>query len=93
MRRACCRPQVASTVYFAITGTPDGGRNELSLKNEFSVLVTRTFAAATSVATNEPVVSRLVLTKKSAMKPRDFLNFFKTKSGKLVCVRRSLAAG
>jgi len=30
-----------STVYFAITGTPDGGRNELSLKNEFSVLVTR----------------------------------------------------
>ena len=31
----------ASTVYFAITGTPDGGRNELSLKNAFSVLVTR----------------------------------------------------
>jgi len=30
-----------STVYFAITGTPDGGRNELSLKNEFNVLVTR----------------------------------------------------
>jgi hypothetical protein len=34
-------PNSASTVYFAITGTPDGGRNELSLKNEFSVLVTR----------------------------------------------------
>ena len=34
-------PHAASTVYFAITGTPDGGRNELSLKNEFSVLVTR----------------------------------------------------
>jgi len=31
----------ASTVYFAVTGTPDGGRNELSLKNEFSVLVSR----------------------------------------------------
>jgi hypothetical protein len=31
----------ASAVYFAITGTPDGGRNELSLKNEFTVLVTR----------------------------------------------------
>lgn len=30
-----------STVYFAVTGTPDGGRNELSLKNEFSVFVTR----------------------------------------------------
>jgi hypothetical protein len=34
-------PNSASTVYFAITGTPDGGRNELSLKNDFSVLVTR----------------------------------------------------
>jgi hypothetical protein len=34
-------PKSASTVYFAITGTPDGGRNELSLKNEFAVLVTR----------------------------------------------------
>jgi len=34
-------PHAASTVYFAITGTPDGGRNELSLKNEFTVLVTR----------------------------------------------------
>ena len=31
----------ASTVYFAISGTPDGGRNELSLKNEFMVLVSR----------------------------------------------------
>jgi hypothetical protein len=31
----------ASTIYFAITGTPDGGRNELSLKNEFTALVTR----------------------------------------------------
>ena len=34
-------PKSAGTVYFAITGTPDGGRNELSLKNEFTVLVTR----------------------------------------------------
>jgi hypothetical protein len=34
-------PRSASTVYFAITGTPDGGRNELSLKNEFNVLVSR----------------------------------------------------
>ena len=32
----------ASTVYFAISGTPDGGRNELSLKNDFTVLATRT---------------------------------------------------
>ena len=34
-------PHAAGTVYFAITGTPDGGRNELSLKNEFNVLVSR----------------------------------------------------
>ena len=34
-------PHAASAVYFAITGTPDGGRNELSLKNEFNVLVSR----------------------------------------------------
>lgn len=32
----------SSIVYFAVTGTPDGGRNELSLKNNFTVLVTRT---------------------------------------------------
>ena len=31
----------AGIVYFAITGTPDGGRNELSLKNEFTMMVTR----------------------------------------------------
>ena len=30
-----------SIVYFAVTGTPDGGRNNLSLKNQFTVLVTR----------------------------------------------------
>lgn len=30
-----------TTVYFAVTGTPDGGRNELSLKNDFTVLVSR----------------------------------------------------
>jgi len=41
----------ASTVYFAITGTPDGGRNELSLKNDFTVLVTR--------LTPPPAISKL----------------------------------
>lgn len=30
-----------STVYFAVTGNPDGGRNELSLKNRFSVFIER----------------------------------------------------
>jgi hypothetical protein len=50
-------PQSASTVYFAITGTPDGGRNELALKNEFSVLVTRLSPPPTpAVVTNRVVV-------------------------------------
>jgi len=34
-------PHTESTVYLAVTGTPDGGRNELSLKNEFTIIVTR----------------------------------------------------
>jgi hypothetical protein len=34
-------PKGQSIVYFAVTGTPDGGRNELSLKNSFTVLVNR----------------------------------------------------
>jgi len=34
-------PQGRSIVYFAVTGTPEGGRNELSLKNNFTVLVQR----------------------------------------------------
>src|SRR5882672_11470185 len=47
----------ASTVYFAITGTPDGGRNELSLKNEFKVLVTRLSPPSPVVTvTNAPVI-------------------------------------
>ena len=50
-------PCAASTVYFGITGTPDGGRNELSLKNEFTVLVTRTSPPPpVAVVTNAPVV-------------------------------------
>lgn len=46
-------PHAASTVYFAITGTPDGGRNELSLKNEFSVLVSRLASLPNSAATGQ----------------------------------------
>jgi hypothetical protein len=34
-------PKGRSTVYFAVSGTPDGGRNELSLRNAFTVLLTR----------------------------------------------------
>ena len=49
-------PESASTVYFGITGTPDGGRNELSLKNDFTVLVTRTSPPPPVVTvTNAPV--------------------------------------
>ncbi len=50
-------PHSASTVYFAVTGTPDGGRNELSLKNEFTVLVTRLSPPPPpAVVTNAPVI-------------------------------------
>jgi len=34
-------PKGQSIVYFAVSGTPEGGRNELSLRNAFTVLVTR----------------------------------------------------
>jgi len=49
-------PHAVSTVYFAITGTPDGGRNELSLKNEFSVLVSRLASMPTTVQATEPPI-------------------------------------
>jgi hypothetical protein len=47
-------PHAASTVYFAITGTPDGGRNELSLNNDFNVLVSRLPSLPVSPATTQP---------------------------------------
>jgi hypothetical protein len=34
-------PKGQSIVYFAVSGTPDGGRNNLSLRNAFTVLMTR----------------------------------------------------
>lgn len=34
-------PESDVTTYFAVTGTPDGGRNEISLKNDFTVLIDR----------------------------------------------------
>lgn len=34
-------PNSETPAYFAITGTPDGGRNDISIKNEFTVLLTR----------------------------------------------------
>jgi hypothetical protein len=51
-------PRADSIVYFAVTGTPDGGRNNLSLKNQFTVLVNRlswtTRPAPVVTATNGP---------------------------------------
>jgi len=48
-------PKSSTTIYFAITGTSDGGRNELSLKNDFTVLVTRTSPLPPVItATNTP---------------------------------------
>lgn len=48
-------PSGNETVYFAVTGGPDGGRNELSLKNEFTVFVSRVpMEQALSVETNHP---------------------------------------
>jgi hypothetical protein len=52
-------PKGQSIVYFAVTGTPDGGRNELSLHNAFTVLVTRLSPpppSPTVTVTNAPTV-------------------------------------
>ena len=49
-------PKSRNIVYFAVTGTPDGGRNELSLKNNFTVLVQRLSPLPAIVpVTNAPV--------------------------------------
>ncbi len=47
-------PKGDSPAYFAITGTPTGGRNDVSLKNEFSVLVARTDKDTTAVDDDLP---------------------------------------
>lgn len=62
-------PKSASTVYFAITGTPDGGRNELSLKNEFRILVTRLSPPPPPVV----VTNRVVVPVKPIRSPRNQL--------------------
>ena len=45
-------PKTDSPAFFAVTGTPSGGRNDLSVKNDFTVLVTR--GDATAHETVEP---------------------------------------
>jgi hypothetical protein len=50
-------PKSRSIVYFAVTGTPDGGRNNLSLKNKFMVLIHRLSPIPPAiVVTNSPTV-------------------------------------
>ena len=51
-------PYGCSSVYFAVTGTPDGGRNDLSLKNQFTVLVQRLSPPPPIITTttNAPIV-------------------------------------
>jgi len=50
-------PKGRSIVYFAVTGTPDGGRNNLSLQNQFTVLITRLSPPPPVVTvTNAPTV-------------------------------------
>lgn len=49
-------PRGRAIAYFAVTGTPDGGRNELSLKNRFTVLLQRLSPPPPAViVTNVPV--------------------------------------
>jgi len=56
-------PNGRSIVYFAVTGTPDGGRNELSLKNAFTILITRlsppppSALSVTSTPSGHPILS------------------------------------
>jgi hypothetical protein len=39
-------PKSDSPAYFASTGTPDGSRNDISVKNDFTVLLARADASA-----------------------------------------------
>ena len=59
----------AGTVYFAVTGTPDGGRNELSLKNEFNILVSRLPSPPKSAATTQPTEPSLSQSPPPATSP------------------------
>jgi hypothetical protein len=42
--------------YFLVTGTPDGGRNNISLKNNFTVLINRISTIPPSATTNNTAV-------------------------------------
>ena len=51
-------PKSDTPAYFAITGTPTGGRNDVSTKNEFTVLLTTLYAGPSQAAQNMPVKGR-----------------------------------
>ena len=51
-------PKSDTPAYFAITGTPTGGRNDVSTKNEFTVLLTTLDAGPSKAAQNMPVKGR-----------------------------------
>jgi hypothetical protein len=48
-------PKTDSPAYFAITGTPSGGRNDISTKNDFIVLLPTLDAKTTRAVQNVPL--------------------------------------
>jgi hypothetical protein len=47
-------PRGQAPAYFAVTGTPNGGRNDLSLKNDFTVLLDLVVTNAVRKQTEQP---------------------------------------
>jgi len=48
-------PRSDTPAYFAITGTPSGGRNDISVKNDFTVLLTKLDADMTHAVQSVPL--------------------------------------
>ena len=48
-------PKSDTPAYFAITGTPSGGRNDISVKNDFTVLLTKLDAEMTHAVQSVPL--------------------------------------
>ena len=57
-------PKSDTPAYFAITGAPDGGRNDISLKNEFTVLLARLDAETTHAVQSVPLGQKTPADKK-----------------------------
>ncbi len=53
-------PKSDTPAYFAITGTPSGGRNDVSTKNDFTVLLTPLEEAGPKTVPNAPREDRKV---------------------------------